>query len=65
MSLIGRAGNLVVMHAEIFKTDVINFLSVNVFEVTLADNFQYHYQYDDTDNISLNEIKRRNSKLPI
>jgi hypothetical protein len=53
------------MHAEIFKTDVINFLSVNVFEVTLADNFQYHYQYDDTDNISLNEIKRRNSKLPI
>jgi hypothetical protein len=34
-----------------------------VFNVTLTDNFHYQIQFDDTDTISLCEIKEKMSKL--
>jgi hypothetical protein len=59
---IGRALILVTVYVGIIKTDVfcfICFISHNGFNVTLTDNFQYHIQFINNDNITWVRDKRK------
>ena len=61
-SLTGGAVILVIMYVEFFKTAVIVFFICNVImflDVKLIDNFLFHSQFVDTDNITLRDQKKK------
>ena len=58
VSLIGRAGILMIMYVETYKTDVIVFIN----NVTLTNHFQYYRVSSLMQTISLGEINGKMSK---
>jgi hypothetical protein len=61
VSLIGRAGILMIMYVETYKTDVIVFIN----NVTLTNHFQYYRVSSLMQTISLGEINGKMSKISI
>jgi len=49
---------LVIMYDETFKSDFIVFHSHSVFDVTLTHKFQYQSQFNDTENITLQDQRK-------
>ena len=61
VSLIGRAGILMIMYVETYKTDVIIFIN----NVTLTNHFQYYRVSSLMQTISLGEINGKMFKISI
>ena len=62
---IGQAVILVIMYVRTFKPVIIVFIcNINVFDITLTDNFHYHGQSVDTGEISnAPKVRKQSYKL--